>query len=132
MYESLILVDPDTSISAEQVAAELRRFYAEDSDAPSEITMHGQTISLRWADYVLQVNRESLPHVLEESAEIAERYAVARSDRERIAQCTCRFSTHGEDDRDMVYFNDYLFVGEAIARLGRVYRFDPSSCEFLE
>jgi len=132
MYESLILVDPDTRISAEQLAAELQRFYEGDSDAPPEIALHDGTIVLRWPGYELTIDRESMPHVLEESAELARRYAVDHPERQRIARCSCRFSTHGEDDADMAHFNDYLFVGEAVARLGRVYHFDQSSSQFWE
>ena len=132
MYESLILVDPDTDISTEQVASELRDFYKGDASAPHEIKVHGQTISLCWPDYSIEICREAQPHVLDESAELAEQYAAQHPDRERISRCTCRFSTHAEDDEDLAHFNDYLFVGEAIARLGKVYRFDQSSAEFWE
>ncbi len=131
MCESLILVDTDANISAEALHSELLRFYADDTQAPSEINLSSQTISLRWPDYQLQVAREQLPHVLEESAEIAERFAGDHPDRERIGSCRCRFATAGDDDPDMLHFNDYLFVGEAAERLDKVYRFDQSSCEFM-
>jgi hypothetical protein len=38
----------------------------------------------------------------------------------------------GERDPEMAWFNDYLFAGEALARLGIVYRFEPDTAQFLE
>lgn len=132
MYESAVLVDPEAEITIAQVAAELHRFYDAKPWAPTRMDLHGQTLSLRWPGYLLEVARESLPHVVDESEEIARRYAASHAHRDRIARCAVRFSTSGDDDPNMDHFNDYLYVGEAIGRLGRVYRFDQSTCEFLE
>ena len=131
MYESLVLVDNDSTITTDALLAELQRFYADRKHAPSEISSASQTITLRWPDYVLQVAREQLPNVVEESAEIASQFASSHPAQERIGQCNCRFCTSGDDDPDMMHFNDYLYVGEALERLGTVYRFDQSSCEFM-
>jgi hypothetical protein len=131
MYESLVLVDPEAAVTAGQLASELRRFYAGAQDAP-EIVQSGETVSLQWSDYMLEVGESHAPHVLEESAEIAAERAAAHPDKERIARCACRFEISGPEDPDMDHFNDYLFVGEALARLGRVYRFEQASGEFLE
>ena len=130
MYESLILVDNDSTITTDALLDELQRFYADDKHAPLEISAASQTITLRWDGYVLQVAREELPHVVEESTEIANQFAGSHPAKDRIGQCKCRFATSGDDDLDMMHFNDYLFVGEALERLGTVYRFDQSTCEF--
>ena len=130
MYESLILVDNESNITADALLAELQCFYASDKHAPLEISKASQTITLRWSDYELQVAREQLPHVVEESAEIAAQFGVDHPAKDRIAQCECRFCTSGDDDPEMIHFNDYLFVGDALERLGIVYRFDQSTCEF--
>ncbi|MEM6471876.1 MAG: hypothetical protein AAF802_20115 [Planctomycetota bacterium] len=66
MYESLILVDNDSTITTDALLAELQRFYADDKHAPLEISAVSQTITLRWDGYVLQVAREDLPHVVVE------------------------------------------------------------------
>ena len=130
MYESLILVDNESNVTTEALLAELQRFYEDDKHAPLEISAASQTITLRWDGYTLQVAREQLPHVVEESAEIAAQFGGSHAAQDRIAQCKCRFSTSGDDDPEMMRFNDYLFVGEALERLGTVYRFDQSTCEF--
>jgi len=132
VYECLVLIDPENDVTAAGLAAELRRFYATDSGAPSDILESGPTVKLRWQDYTMTVYRSSLPHVLEESAEIANEFAAGRPDRARIARCQLRFEISAEDDPNMGHFNDYLFVGEALQRLARVYRFEQASGEFLE
>jgi hypothetical protein len=132
MYESLILVDPDVTITAEQLAAELRRFYQGKAGAPAEIAHAGQDVRLRWPGYLLEVGRSSVPHVLIESQELALKFAREHPARDRIASCTCRFEVSGDDDPDMEHFNDSLYVGEALSRLGSVYRFEQASCEFLD
>ncbi len=132
MYECLILVDPVLSITAEQLAAELNRFYVGKAGGPSEIRHSGADVTLRWPDYELTIGRSCVPHVLKESQELAESCGAQHPDRERIALCECRFEVSGADDPDMEHFNDYLFVGEALERLGRVYRLEQASGEFVE
>lgn len=131
VYEGLVLIDPDSSITARQLADELRRFYAGTSDAPVAIDEEDDVVTLRWAGYVLEVGRSCAPHVREESQELADEFASGHPDHARIAQCACRFEMSGDDDPDMDRFDDSLFVGEALERLGRVYRFDPATSEFL-
>jgi hypothetical protein len=43
-----------------------------------------------------------------------------------------RLELPGERDPYMAWFNDYLFVDEALARLGIVHRFEPDTAQFLE
>ena len=132
MYECLVIVDPATDIPVDLVAAELRRFYAGKPDSPSELALEGDLIELRWPGYTLSVGRSSLPHVLEESQGIASEFAGEHPARERIGLCSSRYEVVGEDDREMQHFNDYLFIGEVLARLGTVYRFESTSSQFLE
>jgi hypothetical protein len=132
MYRSLVLVDPASDVSSEQLCDELRRFYAGKDRAPDSIDLSDQTVTLRWAGYALLAVRESAPHVLVESQEIADSNARQHPARERIARCTVRFFLSGGRDPAMARFNDYLFVGEALARLGTVYRFEPDTMQFLE
>lgn len=137
MYEALILIDPEMVITAEQVAVALREYYQGKhyqgkQDAPTEIVHAGQSIKLVWDGYTLELYRSSASHVLEESMEIAQRFGQMHSSRDRIALCACRFEMSGDDDADMHRFNDYLFVGEQLSRLGRVYRFDQASSEFMD
>jgi hypothetical protein len=132
MYEGLVLIDPDSAISPEDLARELRRFYAGDAEAPFDIAVFGGEVTLRWPDFVFVAGFSAEPHVREESAELAEQFAARHPDRERIARCAERFELSGDSDPELLHFNDSLFVGEALRRLGRVYRFDPLTEAFLE
>ena len=132
MYECLVLVDSENDVTSAALVAELRRFYSSDPTAPREILVSGPTVTLRWEDYTMTVHRSALPNVLDESAEIANEFAAERLDRDRIARCQLRFEISADEDPEMDHFNDYLFVGEALQRLARVYRFDQASGEFLE
>ncbi|MGZ5461272.1 MAG: hypothetical protein ACXWN1_31940, partial [Thermoanaerobaculia bacterium] len=106
MYESLVMVDPDVDISVDAVAAELRRFYTKVPDAPL-IETKGSEILLRWPGYTFAIHREAMPHVLEESVEIAEQFGARLPHRDRVARCRVRFSTQGDEDPSMNRFNDY-------------------------
>jgi hypothetical protein len=132
MYRSLVLVDPASHISTEQPCDELRRFYAGDDRAPGRIDLSDQTVTLHWAGYTLMAARQAAPHVLMESQEIADKFAQNHVARDRIARCAARFELSGGRDPEMAWFNDYLFVGEALARLGIVYRFEPDTAQFLD
>jgi len=132
MYQSLVLIDPESSISAEQLYDELCRFYDGKHGAPDHIDLSDQTVILRCPGYALEAVGETAPHVLVESQEIANRYAQHHPARERIAGCAARFLLSGGFDPGMLRFNDYLFVGEALARLGTVYRLEPGTGQFLD
>lgn len=54
----------------------------------------------------------SEPHVLVESQEMAELFAATRPEQEEIATCKRRFEVIGNPNMD--YFNDYLFVLQAL------------------
>jgi hypothetical protein len=131
MYESLIFLDPNVDISASQVAEALRAFYESHPDGPDEIRLDNECVTLHWGSYQLWVGREAVAHAQQEAAEIAERFGADHPDQERIARSRVRLSTGADDDPDMDHFNDYLYVGEVIGQLGKVYRFDQASGEFL-
>jgi hypothetical protein len=129
MYEALVLVDPQTDISVEQLVSELENFYSSSAKRPS-ISRSGDLITLAWPGYALEVGRSSLPDVLEESAELARSFAASHPEKSRISCAKTRFELSGDEDPDMDYFNDFLFVIEALQRLGNVYHFDPGAGEF--
>jgi hypothetical protein len=132
MYKSLALIDPESEIWAGQLYDELRRFHDGKDGAPDHIDLSGQAVILRWPGYELKAVRDAAPHVLVESQEIADRCAQRHPARERIARCGVRFDISGGPDPGMSWFNDYLFAGEALERLGTVYRFEPDTGRFLD
>lgn len=132
MYESLILVDSRNDISIESLGQELIRFYGACKSPPPNITVKANSIFLTWPSYRFEIHKSTMPHVVLESKEIADRFGKCRPDSKQIASCAVRFEIKGEDDPNMAHFNDYLYIGEAAERLGKVYRFDQSSAEFFD
>ncbi len=131
MYDGLVLIDREADISLEQLADELRQFYNGYPGAPASIDLIDDTVALRWPGYTFEFGKSCEPHVIEESVELAAKFAAHHPKRDRIAQCRCRFEWGGDADSDMEHFNDSLFIGEALERLGAVCRFDQASTEFL-
>jgi hypothetical protein len=131
MYEALLLIEPSTALTIENLRAELAKFYKAVPEKPGSIQLSGSEIQLVWPDFTLIVSYSDSPHVIEESRAIAKQFAQAHEARERIQQCWARFEVAGNDDPAMEHFNDYLFIVEAAQRLGTVYAFDPISGEFI-
>ena len=131
MYDTLIMLDPETSISIHSRQTELEAFYKAHPKNRPVVAVEGTRLHIRWPDYSFEVAHSQLPHVIEESQEIAEEYAGSHPARERIALCASRFEMTGSDDPDMEHFNDYLYVIEAVQRLGTAYAFSSETCEFM-
>ncbi len=88
-------------------------------------------IIVRFGKWSLRVHLEDAAHVIDESREIAALYAGGRPDQDVIAQCGRRITIDTDDDIEMVHFNDYVLVCEAIEEAGPVALFDPQAEGFL-
>jgi hypothetical protein len=131
MYETLILVDADTSIAVDAIHTAIANVYPESAGSPPQVTRTGSTIRIAWPEFAFELYHTDAPHVLQESRQIASECAARRPERERIAQCRERVELWGGDDLEMDYFNDYCFIVQAIESLARVYTFDQGSGEFM-
>ena len=130
MYETLILVDDTAEVSADALSHALAEFA---SRSPIELQVHrsGGNFRVLVSGFSLRIHRNSLPEVLEESAEIAANFASGKPEQAAIARCGVRFEIDADDDPSMDFFNDYCLIVEAIEGLGRVYTFDQASAEFM-
>ncbi len=131
MYQTLILIDPDATITSDAIEAALEKIYPRTSDASPVVTRSGSTFKVTWPGFFLELHRSELPHVLEESEEIAQQFASGRPEQDRISRCDSRVEIAGGDDPGMDYFNDYCVVVGEIEGLGTVYTFDQGSAEFM-
>ncbi len=131
MYESLVLIHPDTPITSAAFASELRRYYERSEQPPTIVECSESRLEIRFTDCIFYVDHDRSAHVVEESAELAEEFGEDTGKQDRIAACTSRFDIRADDDPDMNYFNDYLYIVESCQRLGEVYPFDTSSATFL-
>lgn len=127
MYESLVLIHPDTPATSAALAAELRRFYQRIQASPTIVECSESSLELRFPDCVFYITHDRSPHVVEESAEIAEEFGAETGKQDRIAACSSRFDIHSDEDPEMNYFNDFLYVIESSQSLGEVYAFDPNA-----
>jgi hypothetical protein len=131
MYESLLLIHPDTPVTSAALAAELRRHY-ERLQQPATIVERGTSgLDLRFAGYAFHVDHDRSPHVLEESVDIATRFGSATGKQERIAACSSRFEVRADNDPSMNYFTDFMYIIDAAQSLGEVYAFDTAFATFL-
>jgi len=131
MYESLLLIDEDSDLPLAAFADAIRTSLSGSTDGLPRINTSEHEILVNWPSFALTLCKEDEPHVAEESAELAGRYARNHPDRERIARCQRRYSVSADPDPDMDHFNDYVFVCNAAEKLARVYVFDSQSGEFV-
>jgi tetratricopeptide (TPR) repeat protein len=83
------------------------------------------TITVKFDDWKMWVHFSEEPHVIIESQEMAE-----NSGRPELADCPARLEIHAEDDPNMDYFNEHLYVLEVIEPNKGVYIFDPVNGTF--
>jgi len=131
LYETLILVAPSSSIHDDHVASALAQLYPESNSPSPTITNKGSYYCISWPQFTFELGLSKLPHVIEESKEIADQFAKGLPQQDLIAQCFSRVELVGDDDPEMQYFNDYCYIVEAIEKLGTVFTFDQGSCKFM-
>jgi len=74
----------------------------------------------------MRIYWETQPQVLQESQEIAENPKLSADLAALLTTCDRRITTAGDDDPDMEYFNDCVFVLEILNLLENVVRLDLS------
>ncbi len=131
MYETLVLIDNESQITADQIGASLQALFPEGNSREARVIRNGESLSVEFSGFVLEVHRSSESHVVDESREIATGLQADQQLRDRVSSCTARIELAGGNDFDMVYFNDFCLVLEALEDLGRVYTFDQGSGEFM-
>jgi hypothetical protein len=131
MYETLILIDPRSTISADAIEQALRKVYPKDDSESPVITRSGSSFSVTWEQFAFELYVAREPHVLVESGEIAEQFAKGRAEQQHIASCASRVELSGGADPEMKYFNDYCWIVGGVEQLGIVYTFDSGSAEFM-
>lgn len=131
-YQYLILIDAEQSFAISDLKQKLEATYA-NSSQEVEIRQEGDYIEVDIEGYVFSVNLSKEEHVLAESEElVAEAKNTKGTDWETtISRCFQRVEMAGSPDPNMDFFNDSLYVLEAIEGMGKVYTFDPQQNEFV-
>ena len=131
MYKLLILAPAETSPSLEKLAAAIRSQFS-SFKPPNKIStsLKGGTLTVKANKFPFFIGFSCEPHVLQESKEIAERFAAQHPSRTAIAAASCRFELSSGKDPNMDHFNDMVFICHAAEVIGPVYIFNPRAKEF--
>lgn len=129
-YKALVLLPPTSSASIEEAEDKLRTFYR-NNECDVIIQRCETVIDVIIGGWTCSVHLSSEPYVLVESQEMAELFAAARPDQEEIATCNRRFEVVVGTDPNMDYFNDYLFVLQALESFSGAKVWEGAAQEFI-
>lgn len=132
MYEHLILIAFDSDFDFYRLTKYLKDFYARTDKRKVNIELQGDTLVLLVERYPFYLLLSDEPHVLEESVEMAEAWTGEASEKSRIAQSGRRLEMRTDHpDPEMKYFNDSLYILEAVEEFDGIYIFSTASGEFV-
>lgn len=119
-YSYLAFLLPGSNANIDTLKSALTDFYAKPViDNKPTISIEGDEISVRFEDeYTFHIAFSAEAHVNIEARELAEEQALDWNeepfDKAALAQSVSRFEIWGEEDYDMDYFNDSLFIVQKI------------------
>ncbi|HEY9257705.1 hypothetical protein [Chitinophaga sp.] len=125
-YSYLAFILPGSNANINTLKNELTDFYSKPViDDQPVISINGNDISVRFQDdYTFHIVFSAEAHVNTEARELAEEQALdwneAPFDKTALAQSASRFEIWGEQDFDMDYFNDSLFIIQKIEEFDNV------------
>jgi hypothetical protein len=126
-YQYLAFIQPDSDADLTVLKNNLESFYAKSSRLP-KISQIDKAITVDFDNYKFEIFLSDGSHVIEEAAEMANDrvtdYAENSFDKEKLKTSSKRFEISGEDDPDMDYFNDSLFIVETTEKFKGVIVFD--------
>lgn len=116
-YQYFAFFTDDSDASLEALKQKLEVSYA-GLDRQPEITLAGEQLVLRFGAYHIRVDLNQDDYVQEEANEVGDHFLQNWKeeplDIDLLKKCRKRFEVAGEEDYDMNYFNDSLYVVEAI------------------
>jgi hypothetical protein len=127
-YHTLALIPQHVNISFDETAHAIKERFARDK---VKVIVETALIRVKRNNWELRIWYEEKPEVLVESQEIASNFATKRDDATIIASCNRRFITSADRDPKMDYFNDYVFVLEALESINGIILFNPDDGTFI-
>lgn len=125
-YAILGLTDDDRVTDLLVLQEKLRSRYQQDKFAPNLIDFFSEKqLIVKWSDFQFTIYKNTESYVLKESQDIA----INFSQYPKIAKCARRLEVSSDKDRQMEYFNDYIFIQETIKHLGRVFLYEPQTLQ---
>jgi hypothetical protein len=134
-YTAFALVPSDTDTSLRQAETYIREFYAQQSHAASgtiQIVSQDETLTIHLDSWRMFVVYNCEPYVLEESKDIAEMLSRRHPEMMKLQGYGCRFELWSDEDPNMDYFNEYLFVLEQLSKIPEAVLVDHQSGTLIE
>ncbi|MBS7231424.1 hypothetical protein KHA90_10350 [Flavobacterium psychroterrae] len=128
-YSYLAFIAPTSDASLMALKNNLDAFYESVTENKPEIVLESDKINLVFEDdYHLYIAFSEEAYVNEEALEIAGESKLdwneTAFDKAKLETCNKRFEVWGDDDFDMEYFNDSLYIIEEIERFTDVIIFN--------
>lgn len=123
-YTHLAYLKPGQILNLETLKNNITSRYSSiKNNTPPTITEEANMIKIALnKNYNFYITLVTASHVATEARETAEQlekdWAGESYDKEELKQATARLDFYGDDDTDMEYFNDSLFILEEIEKLG--------------
>lgn len=116
-YQYFAFFTEDSDASLEALQQKLVQSYA-GLDRQPEITLNGEQLVLRFGTYHIKVDLNRQDYVQAEAQEVGDHFLYNWKEEplniKLLKTCKQRFEVAGEEDYDMNYFNDSIYVVEAI------------------
>lgn len=116
-YQYFAFFNDASDASLAGLKQKLEAFYAAQDRRP-EFSLQAEQLVLRFGTYHIKVELNREDYVQEEAQEVGDHFLHNWKEEplniELLKTCKQRFEVAGEEDYDMNYFNDSIYVVEAI------------------
>ena len=129
-YENLVFISESSDFSLLILKEKLDTFYKTD-DRKINTTIVEDTINVKIDNYEFYIGLNEESYVADEIREIVEDCAKDRDDKDVLLTCKKRLEiSGGDEDFDMDYFNDSLYINEKIQEFKNVFIYNPQENKF--
>ncbi|MFD2598442.1 hypothetical protein ACFSQ3_05705 [Sphingobacterium corticis] len=123
MYNYLIYPDPKSEKSLTDLLADLKNHFASKKSIPNGFLITADKITLRYGDYNFYIHENQHDFISEELLDLMERFdrkdfAGNDIDLVKFSKAKKRYELHGDNDFEMNYFNESLFIIEFFEKNG--------------
>lgn len=130
MYSAYVYFAFEADADMQRLARLIEAFYLEQlvMDSPT-VVASGDEIEVSFLHVQFVFVKNTLRSVAEASAQLATRFPIAKA--RGLAEAVCRVEMRSSNDKDLLYFNDYLYLLNIFDQLGLVWVHDPDTDRLL-
>lgn len=130
-YAYLVLIEESSNFEMSTLLERLRNFYIKDNRA-IQLSIDDNLLTLGIESFQFHLQWHTADSIRIESEELASNYLKNTRKRNRIASCSQRIEISADDDPNMSYFNDSLYLLDELSFFKGVHIFDPQAGTFLD